>query len=124
MWTKPAKMPLRWPKNEDSGVIIEIKTSSAHAAYLVGKLNPAIELHPGLCAFNTTFRPNRTPLKPTAQELNARLPNHSPVETAPAAIPTYISPVRSKSSRINAAKPREPIKGSIIDPFHSKLAML
>lgn len=117
-------MPLRCPKNEDSGVISETKTSSAHAASLVGKLNPAIELHPGLCAFNTTLRPNKTPLKPTAQELNARFPNHSPADTAPAAIPTYISPVRSKSSRINAANPREPMKGSNIDPFQSKLAML
>jgi hypothetical protein len=124
MWNKPAKMPQRWPKNEESGVIIEIKTSSAHAAYLVGKLNPAIELHPGLCAFNTTLRLNKTPLKPIAHELNALFPNHNPPETAPAAIPTYMSPVRSTSSKINAAKPREPIQGSKIDPFQSKLAML
>jgi hypothetical protein len=122
--SRPAKMPLRCPKNEEFGVIIDINTNSAHAAYFVGKLNPAIELHPGLCAFKTTLRPNKTPLNPIAHELNARLLNQSPCETATLAIPTYISPVDSSSSRINAAKPRDPINGSKIAPFHRNEAML
>ena len=51
--------------NDEFGTVMWMSNSSAHAAYLVGKMKPPTEVKAGESAFRTIFMPNNTAEKPT-----------------------------------------------------------